>query len=143
MRKPALAGLAFLAACYGSTPAGPIGQELDLRAYLPDSLRSLASTQADTTFRRQIKVGPDSVPVEISWTSFHHGPGRFLGVVNGKLLRPARYDSLRFGNPSNLGNDGTKDTINATATVQVDWFRRVLLFNRHGSASFRFNARGQ
>ena len=135
---------AIVAGCSGGqTQPGAIGQPLDLRQYLPDTLRGLMSNPLDTSFTRQIKVGPDSAPVEITWTAFTHGPSRYLGTVSSKLLRAVPYDSLRFGNPTNLSNDGTKDSINATATVRIDWFKRVPFSKQSGSASFKFNARGQ
>ena len=142
MRSRVFVGLVFVAACHGRTPAGQIGEPLDLRAFLPDTLKQLVSSESDTSFSRRIKVGPDSVPVQITWTSFRHGPGRYLGTVSGKLMEPAPYDSMRVGSPSNLANDGTKDTVNATATIQVDWFKRFLMLNRRGTVAFRFNARG-
>lgn len=132
-----------LAACSGQKEAGPIGQTIDLRQYLPDSLRAIALTASDSTFHRQIRVGPDSAPVDLVWTRFRHGPGRYLGTVGAQLLAPVHYDSLTIGKLSHLGNVGTKDTVIASATVRVEWFKTTLFVHRAGGVDFGFTGRGR
>src|SRR5881394_2800371 len=83
--------LLVLSACSSHTPAGPIGAPMDLRPYLPDSLRSAAPSAGDSTFRQVIRVGPDSAQVEVTWAAFHAGAGRYLSSFSGRLLSPAPY----------------------------------------------------
>lgn len=133
--------MAVLTACSGELQPSPIGKELDLKQYLPDTLRSVA-TQVDSTFHQEMPVGPDSARVEMTWTSFPHGPGRFLAGVSARLVSPVRYDSLSLGNVSDLKNSGSKENAVAAAKVQVAWYKRTLLFHRSGVMNFSFDAAG-
>jgi hypothetical protein len=143
MRRSFVLALLALAACSREKPPGEIGGTLDLRAFLPDTLRQIASTQPDTSFTRVVRVGPDSAPVEVTWSAFGHGHGRFLGTSSARLTKPVRYDSLRFGNPTNLKNVGTKDSVNAFATLEVGWYKTTLFIRRHGAMTFGITARGR
>jgi hypothetical protein len=133
---------AAVAACSGRTEAGPIGQPLELRQYLPDSLRSTVASAADSTFRQEIPVGPDSARVEIVWNAFQHGAGRYLTSVSARLIAPAQYDSLRFGNISDLKNTGTKSGPIEGAKAQVAWFKRGTVGPRSGVMNVSFDAAG-
>lgn len=133
--------MAVLTACSGELQPSPIGKELDLKQYLPDTLRSVA-TQVDSTFHQEMPVGPDSARVEMTWTSFPHGPGRFLAGVSARLVSPVHYDSLSLGNVSDLKNSGSKENAVAAAKVQVAWYKRTLLFHRSGVMNFSFDAAG-
>ena len=109
---------------------------------MPDTLKKIAGTATDTSFSRVVRVGPDSAPVEVTWTAFGHGHGRFLGTSSARLTRPVRYDSLHFGNPTSLRNAGTKDSVNAIATLEVGWYKTTLFVHRHGTANVGIAARG-
>src|SRR6478672_7216831 len=117
-RTAALLCLALLA-CSGRTEAGPIGQPIDLRRYLPDSLRT--STGHDSTFRQEVPIGPESAPVEMVWTTFQRDSGRYLAGVTAQLRAPAPYDSITVGNVSSLRNVGTKFVPVEGAKVRVSW----------------------
>lgn len=138
----ALAFLA-LAACSGRTEPGPIGAPLELRQYLPDSLRTATSTTVDSTYRRLIRVGPDSARVELSWTAYEHGSGRFLGTIAGRLLDRAPYDSLALRDLSNLKNEGSKLVQVEGARMRVAWFKKGIFGHRTGAVNFWFNAGGR
>ena len=131
-----------LAACRGQTQPGPIGKPLELRQYLPDSLRS-ATSSADSTFRQEIPVGPDSARVELVWNTFQHDSGRFLAELSARLVAPVRYDSLTLGNISGLQNVGTKTRPIESANVQVGWFRRAGLGHESGVMNFGFGGDGR
>jgi len=139
-RITAVLGLALLA-CTARTDAGPIGQALDLRQYLPDSLRTNAGD--DSTFRKQMRLGSDSAPVEMTWTTFRHGSGQYLGTVTARLVAAARYDSLTVGEVSSLRNVGTKFVPTEGAKVRVSWFGRRFFRPVHGSTTFGFDAAGR
>ncbi|MGE5101382.1 MAG: hypothetical protein ACM3SX_15445 [Deltaproteobacteria bacterium] len=143
MRRRILSLAVVLAACSGQREAGAIGQTLDLRQYLPDSLRSASTAAADSTFRQEIRVGPDSAQVELVWTTFQHDSGRFLSSVAARLIAPVRYDSLTLGNPSNLRNTGTKTRVIASANAQVGWFKRTFFVHRAGVMNFAVDAAGR
>ena len=132
---------AGLVGCSGELQPSPIGRELDLRQYLPDTLRSRA-TAVDSTFRQEMPVGPDSARVEMVWTTFQRDSGRFLSGVSARLVTPVRYDSLTLGNISELKNAGSKTRPVASAKVQVGWFKRTLLMHRSGVMNFSFDAGG-
>ena len=108
MRRGALVTILAVTACSGSTNAGPIGAALDLRQYLPDSLRASASGTVDSTFRQVIRVGPDSAQVEVTWSAFQNGPGRYLASLSARLLAAAPYDSLSVRDLDELKNAGSK-----------------------------------
>ena len=132
---------AGLAACSGELQSAPIGKELDLRQYLPDTLRS-AGTKVDSTYRQEMPVGPDSARVEMTWTTFPRDSGRFLSGVSARLVTPVKYDSLTLGNISDLKNAGTKTRPVASAKVQVGWFKRTFFIHRSGLMNFSFDASG-
>jgi hypothetical protein len=142
MRPPtaALLGLTLLA-CSGRTEAGPVGQSIDLRRFLPDSLRT--STGGDSTFRKEMPVGPEGAPVEMVWTTFQRDSGRYLASVAAQLQAPAPYDSLTMGEVSNLRNVGTKFVPVEGAKVRVSWFGRRLFRHIQGSTTFGFDAAGR
>lgn len=144
MRSWMLLVAAALVGCSGRTEAGPIGQALELRQYLPDSLRSTSPTSAgDSTFRQQIPVGPDSARVEMVWTSFQHDSSRLLSSVSARLIAPVQYDSLTLGNISQLHNDGTKTRAIESANAQIGWFKRGVFGHKAGVMNFGFNAMGR
>ena len=130
-----------LLACSGRTEAGPIGQPLDLRQYLPDSLRT--STGTDSTYRKQLKVGPDSAPVEMTWTTFRRDSGHYLGTVAAQLLARAPYDSITVGGVSSVRNVGTKFVPTEGAKVRVSWFGSRFFRPIRGSTTFGFDGVGR
>jgi len=142
MRRWTLALTVAVAACSGRTEAGAIGQTLDLRQYLPDSLRSIAPSASDSTYRQQFAVGPDSARVEIMWKAFARNSGRYLSAVSAKLLAPAQYDSVRYGNISGLRNSGTKTSPIESASLQVAWFKHTMLWHQAGVMNFSFDGAG-
>lgn len=142
MRKWMVALTAALVGCSGRTEAGAIGKALELRQYLPDSLRATTAPAADSTFKQEIPVGPDSARVEIVWTTYQHGSGRFLSTISARLVAPVRYDSLRFGNISKLRNSGTKSGPVESTTAQVVWFKRTIFGRKAGVMNFGFDAAG-
>lgn len=132
-----------LAACSGRMEPGPIGQPLDLRQYLPDSLRASPPGSVDSTYRQQISLGPDSARVELAWTAFQHGSGRYLATVGARLLTQARYDSLKLVDPSDLQNSGSKWVADESAKVRVVWFKKGPLGVKSGAVRFWFSATGK
>ena len=143
MRGWVLALAIVVTACSGRTEAGPIGRPLDMRQYLPDSLRSAVASGTDSTFRQEIRVGPDSARVEMSWTAFQHGSGRYLATVSARLVTPVQYDSLVLGNISDLKNSGTKSGPIESAKAQVAWFKRGIFGRKAGVMNFGFDAAGR
>lgn len=139
-RTAALLGLTLLA-CSGRTEAGPIGQPIDLRRFLPDSLR--AGTGHDSTFRQEVPIGPEGAPVEMVWTTFQRDSGRYLATVSAQLRAPAPYDSIRVGNVSSLRNVGSKFVPIEGGRVRVSWFGRRFFRRVQGSTTFGFDASGR
>lgn len=131
-----------VSACAGTTPAGPIGQPMELRLYLPDSLRVNTAAAADSTFHRQIRVGPDSALVELTWTAFQHGTGRYLGTIAGRLLASAPYDSLTLRDVTELKNSGSRWVPVESAKIRVAWFKKRLFGRKSGATTFWFTAAG-
>jgi hypothetical protein len=141
MRSLTLSLAFVLLGCSGKKSAGPIGQPLDLRVYLPDSLK--AGGVADSAFRHQMKVGPDSALVEVTWTPLRHGSSRVLSEVRARLLEPVKYDSITIGEIGNLQNVGTKTDPVESAGMKIRWFKTWLTRPRTGVADFEFDARGR
>ncbi len=141
--RPWMIVLPFVvSACAGTTPAGPIGQPMELRQYLPDSLRASTASGGDSTFHRQIRVGPDSALVELTWTAFQHGTGRYLGTIAGRLLANARYDSLTLRDVTELKNSGSRWVPVESAKIRVAWFKKRLFGRKSGATTFWFTAAG-
>ena len=142
MRHLGIVFIAALAACSGQLKPGAIGETVDLRQYLPDTLQA-AAFSPETTFRQVIVVGPDSARVELAWTTFRHGPGRYLANVSARLLAPAPYDSLQLAQVSELENVGSKFEPSESAKIGVAWFKKTLLVHRAGLTPFVFDAQGR
>lgn len=142
MRNWMLALAAALAGCAGKTEAGPIGAPVQMGQYLPDSLRAGATGPTDSTFRQEIRIGPDSARVEMVWTTFRHTTGRYLASVSARLVAAARYDSLQLGDITSLRNSGTKEQPVEYANTQVRWFKRRLFGRKAGILNFGFDAHG-
>ena len=132
-----------LTACSGRMEPGPIGQPLDLRQYLPDSLRTNSPAGADSTYQQQISLGPDSARVELAWTAFQHGSGRYLGTIAARLLAMAPYDSLKLVDPSDLRNSGSKFVPDESATIRIIWVKKGPLGMKRGATKFWFSASGK
>ncbi len=143
MRVWIVASVVVVGACSGRTEAGPLGRPLELRQYLPDSLRSAVGSGTDSTFQQEIPVGPDSARVDLVWKAFQHGSGRYLSSVSGRLAAPAPYDSVILGNISGLKNAGTKSDPIESAKVQVAWFKRGPFGHKAGLMNFEFDAAGR
>lgn len=134
--------LAFaLMACSRSKSPGPIGRPLDLRQYLPDSLK--AGVVPDSAFRHQLRVGPDSALVEVTWTLLRNGPSRLLGEVSARLVEPVKYDSLTIGDIGDLKNVGTKTDPVESANMKITWFKTWLARSKRGITDFQFDAKGR
>jgi hypothetical protein len=142
MRISALSLIAMLAGC-SRMDSGPIGPPLNLRQYLPDSLRSATVPAGDSTFRQQILLGPGNARVEVTWTAFRHGDGRYLSTVSASLIARASYDSITLGALSDLRNVGSKFQPIESATVKIGWFRKALLGQRAAVTDFQFGADGR
>jgi hypothetical protein len=138
----AILGVA-LAACSGRMEPGPIGQPLDLRQYLPDSLKASSPGSVDSTYRQPVSLGPDSARVELSWTAFQHGSGHYLATITARLLTEARYDSLKLVDPSDLQNSGSKWQADESAKVRLVWFKKGPLGLKSGALRFWFSATGK
>lgn len=144
MRTAFTIGLGIaLTACSGRTPAGSIGHAPDLREYLPDSLRTIRSAATDTAFHVGVKVGPDSAPITVSWTTGQRGAGRYLVSVSAQLESPVNYDSLRFGEVRELQNLGSRGAPIEAATVEIAWFRRRLFWAQSGLVNVGIDALGR
>jgi hypothetical protein len=113
-----------------------------MRQYLPDSAKATTNSAADSTYRQEIRVGPDSARVEMEWTSFQHNSARLLSTISARLLAPVHYDSLRLGTISDLHNAGTKFNPIESANIQVIWFKRKPFGNSVGVVTFTFDAAG-
>ncbi|HEX8946345.1 MAG TPA: hypothetical protein VF785_24620 [Gemmatimonadaceae bacterium] len=142
MRRLMIALGAALAACSSQMTPGRVGQTVDLRQYLPDTLR-LSVQPADSTFRQEIPVGPNSAKVELTWTTFHHGSGRYLATISARLLEPTKYDSLNLGAVSALANVGSKFEPTESAQIGVAWFKKTLFVHQSGLTPFEFDAQGR
>lgn len=142
MRVLAVACLLAVTACSRRLEPGPLSREIDLRQYLPDSLRSV-TTPTDSTFEKDVQVGPDGAHVRFTWNRFQRGSGRYLGTVGVRLLDSVRYDSVGVGPPSDLKNSGTKQQIVASATLSLAWSKRVFLWHKSGTTRFEFDAAGR
>jgi len=142
MRQWTIALAAALAACSSQTKPGTIGQSFDLRQYLPDTLRSTVQP-AESTFRQEIPVGPNSAKVELTWTTFRHGSGRYLATISARLLEATPYDSLTLGAVSELANVGSKFEPTESAKIGVGWFKKTLFVHRSGLTPFEFDAQGR
>lgn len=143
MRRWMLASAVLLTACSGQLQPGPLGQAVDMREYLPDSLRAQTDVKPDSTFRAQIVVGPDSAHVEIEWATFRLTTGRYFASISARLTATAKLDSLRLGNVSELINMGSKTDPLESAKIQVLWFKHVLWRHRSGATNFGFDAAGR
>lgn len=141
MRKGMIVLAAALAGCSSQMKPGAIGEALDMRQYLPDTLRT-AAFSPETTFRQVIVVGPDSARVELAWTTFRHGAGRYLANVSARLLAPVPYDSLALVPVSELENVGSKFEPSESAKIGVSWFKKTLLIHHAGETPFVFDAQG-
>ena len=142
MRQLTLVLAATLAACSGQMQPGAIGETVDLRQYLPDTLRA-AGFSPETTFQHVIAVGPDSARVELRWTTFRHGSGRYLANGSARLLAPVPYDSLLLAPVTELDNVGSKFEPSESAKMGVAWFKKTLLVHRAGLTPFAFDAQGR
>jgi hypothetical protein len=142
MRKWILPFAIVLGACSGQLPPGPAGKPMELRQYLPDSLRTGPVTP-DSTFKHEIVVGPDSARVELTWTTFKHGTGLFLSNVSARLVQPVRYDSLTLYDVSELKNIGSKVQTIESAKVRVAWYKTRFFSHSSGVTPFDFGANGR
>ena len=133
---------AGLAACSGQMTPGPVGKAVDLREYLPDTLRT-PEVPPDTTYRAEIVVGPDSAHVELAWAAFRRGPSRLLANVSARLIKPVRYDSITLGRVSELINVASKFEPVESARIEVGWYKKKLFVHRSGVTPFRFDANGR
>jgi hypothetical protein len=139
----AVAALVISAACSSrDIPAGPIGEAMDLRALLPTGLRDAARSTPDTTYSQRLSVGPDSAAVELVWTAFGVGTGRYLATLTARLIAPASYDSVRLGDVA-VENAGSKFDPVEAATIDLRWFKRSIGLRRSGATRFRFEAIGR
>jgi len=141
--RPTLVLLMAIVACSGKTDAGPIGEPIDMRQFLPESLLTVTTGMPDSAFRHEVKIGSDSARVEATWKSVRHGPGLYLTDVRARLLSAAPYDSLRIGPVSSLQNVGTKSAPVEAAAVRLSWFKKAAAEQKQGSISLEFDAAGR
>jgi len=141
--RPMLVLLMATIACSGKTDAGPIGAPIDMRPFLPESLRTVTAGLPDSAFTHVVKLGSDSAQVEATWKSVRHGPGRYLTEVHARLLSAAPYDSLSIGPVAELHNVGTKSEPVEAGTVRLNWFKESAADQKRGSINLEFDAVGR
>ena len=129
-----------LLACGGSEQLRPIGENIDLRHFLPDSLQFITPAAGDTVFHRRLTVGPDSARVEVRWQSAQHGGGRYLTALSALVVGASPYDSLTVGDVADLVNVGSKTKPIESAKVRIGWFKSG---GRAGRVDFTFDATGK
>ena len=142
MRKWSLAFAVVLAACSGELAPGPAGKPIELRQYLPDSLRT-GPAEPDSTYKHEIVVGPDSARVELTWNTFRHGTGLFLSNVSARLVQPVHYDSVTLYDVSDLKNIGSKVATIESAKVRIAWYKTRFFSHKSGATPFDFGANGK
>ena len=130
--------------CGGEVKPGPIGELIDLRAFLPDSLRTTSSSgRLVTPHHDTVMVGPDSVSVEIEWRSFEAGGGKYLLSAGARLLAPVKYDSMAFEKSGDPNNAGTHAVPIEAASFLVHWFKRDPGSARRGNVLLYLRADGE
>jgi len=120
--------LACAVGCSRTTPAGPLGDPLDLRPHLPAGVSP--APEAETTLHRaRMNVGDPPAEVQVAWRTFQKGPKAYVlsatatveRVSSGLHLSSARVTYTSF--PSKP--DGPEG-ITQTVTLTIDWERQTL-----------------
>jgi hypothetical protein len=114
--RATLSLLLLLAAC-GSDPKPRFSQEVAVSQYLPSPTQT--PWQDQTPVNTPVKVGPDSLPVVVNWTTAKRDADRAVSRVSVDFPEHPASDSLSaaiFGPPI---NHGSRDAILQGLTLHV------------------------
>lgn len=123
MKIGRLAGLVLLlAACSKeTTPAGPVGAAIDLRAQIPAEARAHAPAD-DKAKRAELPVDVHGVKAKLVWRTFEEGPNKYIVSAQWEIVTPAPGVTLDsnglIGIPTNAG---TPDASNEQVIIGIRW----------------------
>lgn len=143
--KLALAGL-LATACGGSnetSPAGPVGKPIDLRARItrPD-VASRAPTD-DKATRHEHALDVQGIGAKIVWRTFEDGGARYILSAGWEVVTPRKGFTLEPLGVMNPVNAGTEAAPVQAEILRVRWHDHTSSSTHFGDMSVRIDATGK
>ncbi|MFT3839007.1 MAG: hypothetical protein QM723_18650 [Myxococcaceae bacterium] len=135
--------LLLLSACSVTTPAGPTGPRLDLRAHLPAAVVAHAPDDAHAEKHQlRVELGVPPAQVELVWYSMHDGANAYLLSTEAQVVTPG--DGVEVGGPTagNPVNAGTAEAVYESMPVQLKWTHKHVGSTSLGTDSYEIRASG-
>lgn len=143
MRPALFALLVPLALAGTTTPAGPVGQPLDLRTALPEGVAAQLPLEP-TIHKKVVPIGKDGAgEAELTWGTATVGGGAYVTDVSLAVTKPAEgYEVL---DPVILPpvNRGTDEAPLASVGVVVGWRKESSCRSEMASVTFQVDGKGE
>ena len=135
--------LAFLLACNRgeTTPAGPVGGDVDVRADLAPEVRAKAPKD-DAATQRELALTVQGVDLKLLWRTFDDGPNKYILSYRWEVVKPAEGVLIEPIGKLNPINGGTEAAAIEKQTVRVRWRTERGVGSQMGELSYKISADG-
>lgn len=93
-------------------------------------------------YSQQIRVGPESALITITWSALDLAEGKYLRLITASLDAPVSYDLLDVSEPTKPVNIGTDVPKREMSSVTISWSKKHFLSQELGTSVFQFSADG-
>ena len=136
-----------MAACRATgetTPAGPVGPMLDLRAHITDAAVRSRAPADDKAAKQEYAVDVHGVKAKIVWRTFQDGGTKYIVSVGWEVVTPVKGITIEPLGTLNPINTGTAAAPVQSEIVRVRWHdNNSSVSTSGGEMSIRIDADGK
>lgn len=135
--------LVFLFACNRgeTTPIGPVGGDVDVRADLAPEVRAKAPKD-DAATQRELALTIQGVDLKLLWRTFDDGPNKYILSYRWEVVKPAEGVLIEPIGKLNPVNGGTEAAAIEQQTVRIRWRTERGVGSQMGELSYKISADG-
>ena len=135
--------LAVLFACNRgeTTPIGPVGGDVDVRADLAPEVRAKAPKDEAAT-QRELALTVQGVDLKLLWRTFDDGPNKYILSYRWEVVKPAEGVLIEPIGKLNPVNGGTEAAAIEQQTVRIRWRTERGVGSQMGELSYKISADG-
>jgi hypothetical protein len=135
--------LVFLLACNRgeTTPVGPVGADVDVRADLKPDVRAKAPKD-DAATQRELALTVQGADLKLIWRTFDDGPNKYILSYRWEVVKSAegvQFESIGKLNPVNAGSEAAAIE---QQIVRLRWRTERGLGSQMGELSYKIAADG-
>ncbi len=135
--------LAFLVACNRgeTTPPGPLGGDVDVRADLKPEVQAKAPKDEAAT-QRELPLTIQGAEVKLLWRTFEDGPNKYILSYRWEVVKAADGVSLQPATRMSPVNVGTESAVIEQHNLKIKWLTEKGMGTQMGELSYKISADG-